>query len=533
LNKVPFSKYKFGFDRSVEKQEMLAAIIEGSEDAIISKDLTSRITSWNKAAERMFGYTENEMMGKYIHLLIPQDRIGEEDEIINKLKSGERIEHFETIRVTKAGRELILSLTISPIRNSDGVVVGASKIARDITRQKQNEQRLTVLNELAKTINAKLEINRILQVVTDASTQAANAAFGAFFYNKVDVSGETYMLYALSGAERSDFEKFGMPRNTLIFKTTFEGKGIVRSNDITKDPRYGQNPPHHGMPKGHLPVVSYLAVPVVSPTGTVVGGLFFGHPKPGIFTEDHENVVMAIAAQAAIALDNAKLLQELNAIGEKKDQFIGFASHELKTPLTTLKGYLDMALNGTIPTAAALPKLKKQVERLEGIIYDLLDISRIQAGKLDLNVEKKCLQDLINESVEVIDLRKHHLVSKLPEEKIDVEIDPNKMGQVIINLLSNAVKYSNSGSVIEISSFLMGADVHITVKDEGIGIDQKDLHKIFNEYYRVPTNRAEGAGLGLFISKEIVGAHAGKLWAESEPGKGSTFHVVFPINHRN
>src|SRR5688572_29511087 len=214
-----------------QRQAMLAAIIDSSEDAIISKDLQSRVTSWNKAAERMFGYTENEMIGQLIHVLIPEDRRTEEDEIIATLRQGKRVEHYETIRRTKYGKELQISLTISPIKDSSGVIIGASKIARDITRQKQHEEMLRVINEVGKSISSQLEVDAVLQIVTDAATRLSGAAFGAFFYNKVDAKGETYMLYALSGAPREVFEKFGMPRNTAIFQTTFNGIGIVRSDD--------------------------------------------------------------------------------------------------------------------------------------------------------------------------------------------------------------------------------------------------------------------------------------------------------------
>lgn len=258
-----------------ERQALLVAIVESSQDAIISKNLQSRITSWNKAAERMFGYTEEEMLGQLIHILIPEDRLNEEDFIIEKLKEGQRIEHYDTLRRTKSGKLLQISLTISPIKDTTGHIVGASKIARDITRQKENEERLSIINSFGKSISAQLDIKTILQKVTDVTTRLSGAAFGAFFYNTIDSTGESYRLYTLSGAPREAFEKFGMPRNTDVFRPTFEGTAVIRSDDITKDPRYGHNTPHHGMPKGHLPVVSYLAVPVFSQSGGVIGGLFF------------------------------------------------------------------------------------------------------------------------------------------------------------------------------------------------------------------------------------------------------------------
>ena len=245
---------------------------------------------------------------------------------------------------------------------------------------------------------AHLDVDAILQIVTDATTRLSTAAFGAFFYNKIDAKGEAYMLYALSGAPREAFEKFGMPRNTAVFNPTFSGKGIVRSDDITKDPRYGHNSPHKGMPKGHLPVVSYLAVPVLSPSGIVIGGLFFGHPKPGQFTAEHEDLVASIASQAAIALDNAKLYQEINTINSKKDEFISFASHELKTPLTTIKGYMQLAESTNMPYDQFFSRVNKQISRLEGLIGDLLDVSKIQYGKLEYRYERKSLLQLLKKA---------------------------------------------------------------------------------------------------------------------------------------
>jgi PAS domain S-box-containing protein len=518
-------------DNSEDRQAMLAAIIESSEDAIISKNLDSRITSWNKAAERMFGYTEKEALGQLIHIIIPQDREDEEAMIISNLKQGNRIEHFETVRKSKTGRLIHVSITVSPIKNSQGVIVGASKIARDISPKKQYEERLQLIHSIGKVISAQLNVDTILQKVTDATTLLAGAAFGAFFYNKTDSKGEAYTLYTLSGATKADFERFGMPRNTAVFKATFDGEGIVRSDDITKDPRYGKNSPHHGMPKGHLPVVSYLAVPVVSQTGVPIGGLFFGHPEAGVFNDEHETLVAAIASQAAIALDNAKLYEEINILNSKKDTFIGFASHELKTPLTTIKGYLQLAEAAEIPAKDILPKITKQLARLEGIIADLLDISKIQAGKLDLHFNRSGLKDILKESIESVDFTNHIIELDNPTEEVIVNVDQQKITQVLVNLLTNAVKYSPPETRITVSALIIGDEVQISVSDEGAGIPWEHREKIFNQFYRVSSGKKDpkGMGLGLYISKEIIEGHMGRIWVESEPGKGSAFHIRFPM----
>ena len=185
--------------------------------------------------------------------------------------------------------------------------------------------RLEILNRVGAAIASSSDLESIVQIVTDAATELVGAQFGAFFYNVLDEKGESYLLYSLSGAPRSAFETFGMPRNTAVFDHTFRGLGVVRSDDIKLDPRYGQLAPHHGMPRGHLPVTSYLAVPVASRTGEILGGLFFGHEQAGVFTQADEDVLLDVAARAAIAIDNTNLLdaaQRLASIVESSDDAI-------------------------------------------------------------------------------------------------------------------------------------------------------------------------------------------------------------------
>ncbi|MPW18831.1 response regulator [Paraburkholderia sp. CNPSo 3157] len=176
-------------------------------------------------------------------------------------------------------------------------------------RLREESRTLEMLNRIGTAVAAELDLNRAVQIVVDAATELTGAAFGAFFHNVRDDKGGSYMLYTLSGVPKDTFAKFPMPRNTGVFAPTFKGEGIVRIDDVTKDPRYGHNPPHRGMPEGHLEVRSYLAAPVLSRTGEVLGGLFFGHPKPGVFTARAERIVEGIAAQAATAIDNARLYQ--------------------------------------------------------------------------------------------------------------------------------------------------------------------------------------------------------------------------------
>jgi PAS domain S-box-containing protein len=306
----------------------LAAIVESSDDAIVSETLDGRITSWNAAAVRLFGYQPDEAIGQPITIIIPPelDPELEEPALLDQVRLGQRVEHYETVRLGKDGRRIPVSLSISPVRDEGGTIVAAAKILRDITGQKQAEQALRdearaleTLNRVSQTIAAELDLQRLVQVVTDAATELSNAAFGAFFYNIVDEKGESYTLYSLSGAPREAFERFPLPRNTALFGPTFRGEGVVRVADVRLDPRHAKNDTYHGMPPGHLPVVSYLAVPVISRSGEVIGGLFFGHPEVGRFNERAERLVVGIATQAAIGIDNARLYQAAQReIGERK-----------------------------------------------------------------------------------------------------------------------------------------------------------------------------------------------------------------------
>lgn len=177
------------------------------------------------------------------------------------------------------------------------------------TAEERDRERRTAaaVDDVARAIGARLDLEEIVQIATDAATELTRAQFGAFFYNVVRDDGEAYTLYTISGVPRARFERFPMPRNTHVFAPTFDGDGTVRMADVTVDPRFGRNDPYFGMPEGHLPVRSYLAVPVITSDGGVAGGLFFGHADVGVFDGEAERLAEGIAAHAAIAIENARL----------------------------------------------------------------------------------------------------------------------------------------------------------------------------------------------------------------------------------
>jgi PAS domain S-box-containing protein len=433
----------------------LAAIVESSDDAIISKTLDGTITSWNAGAERIFGYAAGEIIGKSILSLIPPERHSEEDEIIRRLKNGERLQHFETVRLRKDGEFIPVSLTVSPIRRADGVIVGASKIARDITERKVKDDLLArqtavleTLNQVAAVISLDLDLDRIVQSVTDIATELTGARFGAFFYNVTAPDGESYQLFTLSGAPRDAFESFGMPRNTAVFAPTFAGEGVVRSDDIRSDTRYGRNSPHRGMPQGHLPVVSYLAVPVKSTSGDVLGGLFFAHDEPGIFSEDTEALISAIASQTAVAMDNARLHKAAQAEVEQRRRAEGAKElllHELKHRVKNTLATIQAIASQTFRQA---PK-----EELSAFISRLLALSTAH----DLLTEKDC------EAVGVAHIVARALGPFLDRDRERVEIAgpaaavPSAkaltLAMILHELATNAVKYgawSNESGIVTI-----------------------------------------------------------------------------------
>ena len=535
----------------------LAAIVESSDDAIVSKDLNGIVTSWNPASERMFGYTADEMIGQSIRRIIPADRQSEEDDVVGHIRRGEKVDHFETVRQRKDGSLLPISLTVSPIRDEDGVVVGASKIARDISERRQAEsdraQLLALaeqtaiitetLNEVGAAVASALDREVVVQKVTDAATQLTGAKFGAFFYNVTDEHGESYTLYTISGVPREAFLKFPMPRNTPVFEATFRGVRTVRSDDITQDPRYGQVAPHYGMPPGHLPVRSYLAVPVKTRSGDALGGLFFGHPEAGRFTADHERIAVGIASWASVALENARLYLAAQDASRLKDEFLATLSHELRTPLNAILGYARMMRSGMLPTEKqprAIETIERNAASLTLIVEDVLDVSRIISGKMRLHVQPVDLAALTRASLDAVtpgaDAKQIVIESRFDEHVGPVPGDPERLQQVIWNLLSNAVKFSLRGGCIEVALSRSGDNAELTVRDVGVGIAPEFLPHVFERFRQGDagtTRERGGLGLGLAIARQLVEMHGGTITASSAgKGAGASFTVALPLTAR-
>jgi PAS domain S-box-containing protein len=526
----------------------LGRVVESSDDAIVSKDLNSTITSWNPAAERIFGYTAEEAIGKSIRMIIPAELQGEEDVVLAKIKAGDRVDHYETIRQRKDGTRIAISLTVSPIVDDAGRVVGASKIARDITEQRrlqaeanEHARNTAKLGEVGAVVASTLDREAIVQKVTDTARELTHAEFGAFFYNVRDQrTGDAYMLYALSGAPREAFSKFPHPRATTLFGPTFRGEAPVRLDDVTKDPRYGQNEPFFGMPPGHLPVRSYLAVPVKGLDGHVIGGLFFGHSRPGVFTDQHERLAVGTSTWAAVALENARLYAEAQEANRMKDDFLAVLSHELRTPLNAILGYARLLRGGMLESEQmerALETVERNSRWLAQIVEDVLDVSRIVSGKIRLDVQAVDLPSVIDNAVATVqpaaDAKGVRLQTVMDPRAPAVSGDPDRLQQVVWNLLSNAVKFTPRGGRVQVRLERVNSHVELIVTDTGAGIRRDFLPYVFERFRQGesgPTRKTGGLGLGLSIVRHIVEMHGGVVLAESAgEGQGSTFTIRLPL----
>ncbi len=456
-------------------------------------------------------------------------------------------------------------LYATTLQNVQAILEASQRAEQELRTTKEaleEETRiLELLNRTGSMLASKLDLQSVVQAVTDAATELSGAQFGAFFYTATNDDGGVFTLYALSGAPREAFERFGQPRATPIFAPTFNGEAVIRLDDVRADPRYGRMAPHHGMPPGHLPVCSYLAVPVVSRSGDVLGGLFFGHSEAGVFTERSERLIVGVAAQAAVAIDNARLYEqakraaderarlleaeraaraEVERVSLLKDEFLATLSHELRTPLNAILGWALMLQRGGLgdeQRKRAFDTIERNARAQAHLIEDLLDMNRIMSGKVRLEVQRVGLAavvsaalDSVRPSAEAKGIALHTPVD--PGVGL-VSGDPNRLQQIVWNLLTNAVKFTPKGGAIEVT--LRATDVHaeVIVRDSGVGIREAFLPHVFERFRQADSSTTRhygGLGLGLSIVKQLVELHGGSVAAESAGhGLGSTFRVSLPL----
>ncbi|GAB2510029.1 ATP-binding protein [Lysobacter humi (ex Lee et al. 2017)] len=536
----------------------LEAVCENATVALFVMDEHQHCIYMNASAQALTGFTLDEVRGRplhdFVHHTRPDGRPYPLAECpIDRAAPQNMQEQGEEVFVHKDGHFYPVAFTASPIRR-DGAVVGTVIEVRELSVERQREAENDAMRELAEVMLNELDLPRMVQAVTDTATRLTGAQFGAFFYNTFDEQGGVLMLYALSGVPAEHFSKFPHPRATPLFGPTFRGEGTIRIADVRQDARYGRWAPHGGMPPGHLPVCSYLAVPVMSDTGEVLGGLFFGHGDCGVFDEHHERLVESLAAQAAVGMSRLRLFRALEAeVREKerlyqeaarasqmKDQFLATISHELRTPLTSILGWSEMLASGRLAPEMrdkAVATIDRNARAQAQIIEDLLDISRIVSGKLNLDVrdvDPRLAVDAAVESVRPAALARGVELHVAPAEGLGiVRADPDRLQQVVWNLATNAVKFTDRGGRVDVLLARDAEALEIRVRDTGRGIDAAFLPRVFERFSQVDSSSTRehgGLGLGLSIVRHLVEMHGGTVRVASEgTGRGAEFTVRLPL----
>ena len=467
-----------------------------------------------------------------------------------------------------------------------GVVIDVTQERAAARALGDRTRALQIINRAGSAISGDLDLERMVQTITDAAVELTGAEFGAFFYNVIDQAGERYTLYTLSGAPMEAFSKFPMPRNTPVFAPTFTGEGVVRSGDITKDPRYGTMEPHHGMPKGHLPVRSYLAVPVRSRGGEILGGLFFGHSRTDVFDASAEERIVTLASQAAVAMDNARLfqaaerelaqrrlaeaeLQVLNAELEARvasevarraaaeealrqaqkmeavGQLTGGVAHDFNNLLTVIIGGLDTVRRSKPEDRGrierALDMALQGAQRAANLTGRLLAFSRRQplAPKpLEANALVRDMTELLHRTLgEQIELE-----GVLAPRLWRIEADQNQLESAILNLAVNARDAMPDGGKLTIetantlldeaytatdSEVVPGQYVVIGVSDTGCGMSKQTVERVFEPFFTTK-DPGRGTGLGLSMVYGFVKQSGGHVTIYSEENEGTTVKLYFP-----
>jgi PAS domain S-box-containing protein len=458
---------------------LLAAIVESSDDAILSKDLNGIITSWNAAAERMYGYSADEMIGHSIERIYPSERQSEFERIMDHIRNGERVDHFETIRMRRDGKRLTVSVTVSPIKDNAGTIIGASDIMRDITERKLLEAKVHHL----------FTSNLIGVFVSDfAGTflEANDAFLDLVGYTREELQAGRLQRDAMTPPEYHSLSQQAIEAMRAQGASgTYEGVYVHKTGES-------------------IPVL--IAVTRIDDSDTCIG----------------------------FVLD----IRERKELEQRKDTFISMAGHELKTPLTSMKtsiGLLQRRLRSQTDerVQTLLAGMDTQVNRLTRLINDLLDLSKIQVGQLVYRQERFAFDALVQEIVEMLQESIHtHQIHLTGRADAEVMADRDRVGQVLTNLINNAVKYSPQAKSIEVQVTSDAEQVRASIRDYGVGIALDQQQRVFERFYQVGENveatSISGLGLGLFLSREIITYHGGRIWVESQPGQGSTFSFTLP-----
>lgn len=456
---------------------------------------------------------------------------------------------------------------VTPIRGAGGEPQTLLAISREVTERVEVERALReetrvleLLNQSGTILASQLDMRTLLQSVTDAATELSGARAGAFLSELQDQDSRASEPITLSGEEGEAFERLSQLRSTDLLAPIFRGEGTIRSNDLLTEPRYGQLPLQDTQGRPAL-LRSYLAVPVIARSGAVLGGLFFGHPEVGFFSDKTERILCGIAAQAGIAIDNARLYEAARQSSEErkqllenerlarvqaermsamKDEFLAVLSHELRTPLSAILGWsqlLRRRVHGDDVMARSLEVIERNARVQTQLIEDLLDMSRIASGKIRLDLQSLMPMGFIESAIETVRptaMAKGILLEALLEPDAGpVHGDPGRLQQVVWNLLSNAIKFTPKGGKVQVFLERLDSQVEIRVADTGVGISSEFVEHVFERFRQADastTRKHGGLGLGLSIVKHLVELHGGTVAVKGGgEGFGATFILKLPL----
>ena len=528
-----------------EARGRLAALVTSSEDAIVGKDLAGIVTSWNRAAERMFGYAAREAIGQSVRMIIPHERWGEEDEMLARIRRGEMTQHFETVRRRKDGSEISVSLTISPIHDASGAVIGASKIARDISEQKRASQRAAFLAEAGAVLAGSLEYLTTLKTVANLAVPSIAD------WCAVDILSEERKLERLAVAHvepakidlartvRSRYDDPSSPFSAVSVVRTGTPAMVKEISDEMIVAAARGDEERIALVRS-LGLRSYIIVPLTA-RGRTLGALTLATAESGrLYTDDDFRFARDVAYRAALAVDNARAYHDAQAANRLKDEFLATLSHELRTPLNAVLGYSRLLQSGRLTAerkAHALQTVERNATSLTSIVEDILDVSRIISGKVRLNIQPVDLPGVVSNAVETIrpaaEAKQIRVQTILDPRAAPISGDPDRLQQIVWNLVSNAVKFTPKPGVVQVLLERVNSHVEIVVADTGIGIAPDFLPHVFERFRQAdsgPTREYAGLGLGLAIVRHLVELHGGTIHAASGGrDQGSTFRVRLPV----
>jgi PAS domain S-box-containing protein len=518
--------------RAEHTRDWLAAVVDSSDDAIISKTLDGTIAAWNRGAEKVFGYSASEAVGKPILMLMPPERVGEEADILTRIKGSESVEHFETVRVRKDGMKIDVAVTISPIRDSHGVVVGASKIARDISERKQAEVRLAaqaaeVVHSRQALETQKLMLQSVLNsmveglVVTDEQgnfilwNPAAQGILGM---------GPANLLPADWSAHYGTF----LPDMITPFPNGQNPLLLAIAGAVTSAVMFIRNP---SLEQGVW--IESNGAPLRDKDGLVRGGVIAFRDITRRKADELEIRKLNEELEDRIA----KRTEQLAVANQELEAFSYSVSHDLRAPLRHIAGFSRILVNDFGPVMAVeareyLRLIEDAVRRMGLLVEDLLSLAKL--GQQSLKLCRTELNAIVDEVISMLqpDCNGRDVawrIAKLPA----LDCDPILMVLVFQNLLGNALKYSRNRAyaVIEVDSIQQpGKPPVIFVRDNGAGFNRKYADRLFGAFQRFHTDSEfEGTGVGLATVHRIIQKHGGTIWAESEPDHGATFYFALQM----